>query len=88
MTQSINLIKFKNILSSNKIELFDHDLRISYHRLCSHNVGKLQIGGSTGSSDLTVMDKLSNMSQLHLSHLVNSLLIKNDLKTDWILSLY
>ncbi len=88
MTSNIDLIKFKNILSENKIELFDYDLRISHHRLCNYIINRTQTGGSTNSSSKTVSDKLNNMSQIHLSHLVNSLLDKNEHKTNWIFNLY
>jgi len=88
MTQPIDLIKFKKILFENQIELFDHDLRISHHRLCNYQMAKFQSGGSYNSSNKNILNKLNKMTQIHLSHLINSLLDKNDLKTDWILNLY
>lgn len=87
MTSFIDLIKFKNILLDNQIDLFDHDLRISYHRLCGLMENKNQIGGSSISKK-SVLEKLNNMSQIHLSHLVNSLLVKNEQKSNWILNIY
>ncbi len=90
MTSFIDLIKFKNILLSNQIELFDHDLRISHYRLCNLVKNKNQFGGSTSTINETsgVEKKLNKMSQIHLSHLVNSLLAKNEQKTNWILNIY
>jgi hypothetical protein len=87
MTSFIDLIKFKNILISNQIELFDHDLRISHFRLCNLVKNKNQIGGSNLITN-GIEKKLNNMSQLHLSHLVNSLLCKNEQKINWILNIY
>ncbi len=86
MTSFIDLIKFKNILMSNKIDLFDHDLRISHYRLCNLFKNKNQIGGSNLITN-GIEKKLNNMSQLHLSHLVNSLLCKNEQKINWILNI-
>lgn len=88
MTQYIDLLKFKNLLYENKIELFDHDLRISHHRLNNWNNKVDQIGGSTYHNKTSITQKLNNMSQIHLSHLVNSLLDKNEQKINWILNLY
>jgi hypothetical protein len=87
MTSFIELIKFKNILRKNQIELFDHDLRISHHRLCNwFNKNKEQFGGSINVNNYSVSSKLKNMSQIHLSHLVYSLLDKNEQKINWILN--
>ncbi len=90
MTSYIDLIKFKNILLSNQIELFDHDLRITHYRLCNLVKNKNQMGGTSLISNSTnsMEKKLKNMSQIHLSHLVNSLLSKNEQKTNWILNIY
>ncbi len=93
MTSFIDLIKFKNILMTNQIELFDHDLRISHYRLCNLVKNKNQMGGTgliiNGTNCTYGMEKkLNNMSQIHLSHLVNSLLSKNEQKTNWILNIY
>ncbi len=88
MTSYIDLIKFKKILSNHEIELFDHDLRISHHRLCSYMVNKKQVGGSNGFKNKDISNKLENMSQIHLSHLINALLEKNNQKTNWILTIY
>ena len=88
MTSYIDLIKFKNILAENQIDLFDHDLRISHHRLCNWIQNKNQTGGSSNLSNSNIIYKLNNMSQIHLSHLVNSLLTKNEQKTNWILNNY
>lgn len=87
MTSYIDLIKFKNVLTENQIELFDHDLRISHHRLCNLIKSKDQRGGSSIAGP-NVYEKLNNMSQIHLSHLINSLLVKNEQKSNWILNIY
>jgi hypothetical protein len=87
MTSIIELIKFKNILNKNQIVLFDHDIRISHHRLCNWlNKNKEQVGGSVNFNNDTISKQLKNMSQIHLSHLVNSLLNKNEEKINWILN--
>lgn len=87
MTSFIELIKFKNILQKNHIVLFDHDLRISHHRLCNWiGKNKEQLGGSINVNNYNISRKLKNMSQIHLSHLVYSLLDKNIQKINWILN--
>ena len=87
MSSIIELIKFKNILEKNQIDLFDHDLRISHHRLCNwFNKNKEQNGGSVNINNYSVSTKLKKMSQTHLSHLVYSLLDKNEQKITWILN--
>jgi len=86
MTSYIDFIKFKNILLDNHIDLFDHDLRISHHRLCNLLKNKEQHGGSSVSRN-NICEKLNNMSQIHLSHLINSLLVKNEQKSTWILNI-
>jgi hypothetical protein len=86
MTSYIDLIKFKKILSNHQIELFDHDLRISHHRLCYVMVNSKQAGGSGDFKNNT--NKLEKISQIHLLHLVNALLEKNNQKINWILSIY
>ncbi len=94
MTSHIDLIKFKKILSNHQIELFDHDLRISHHRLSGFMISEKQTGGSHGlattgnMTNKVILGKLENMSQIHLSHLVNSLLEKNNQKINWIFSMY
>jgi len=87
MTSYIDLLKFKNVLAENQIELFDHELRISHHRLCNLIKSKDQHGGSS-IARTNVYEKLNNMSQIHLSHLINSLLVKNEQKSNWILNIY
>ena len=87
MTSFIEIIKFKNILKKNQIELFDHDIRISHHRLCNYlNKNKEQFGGSINANNSIISSKLKNMSQIHLSHLIYSLLDKNEEKINWILN--
>lgn len=88
MTFSVDFIKFKKILSNNEIEIFDHELRIIHYRLCNWEKTKAQIGGSKNFNIKKMSTRLKNMSQIHLSHLISSLLIKNDEKINWILDLY
>jgi hypothetical protein len=89
MTSFIELIKFKNILHKNQIDLFDHDLRISHHRLCNwYQKNKEQFGGADNVETFNVSKKLKKMSQTHLSHLVYSLLNRNEQKIKWILDIY
>ena len=88
MSLLIDFVNFKNILLENNINLFDHDLRISYHRLNNFTVNKNQKGGSINSNNKDITQKIKSMTQIHLLHLVNSLLVKNNEKTNWIFELY
>jgi hypothetical protein len=89
MVSFIDLIKFKNILEKNNIELFDHDIRISHYRLCNwFEKNKVQLGGATNVNNSSISEKLKQMSQIHLTHLVYSLLNKNEQKINWILNIY
>lgn len=88
MAFSLDFIKFKKILSENEIEIFDYEFRIAHHRLCNWEKTKSQLGGSKNINIKNISSKLKNMSQIHLSHLIGSLLIKNDEKINWILNLY
>ena len=88
MTFPLDFIKFKKILSNNEIEIFDHELRIVHYRLCNWEKTKGQVGGSKNINIKKMSTRLKYMSQSHLSHLISSLLIRNDEKTNWILNLY
>jgi len=86
-----NLNKYNQFLLDNDIQLFDHEMRISYKRFCNlsseykkqQNLTNVQSGGS-----INITQKLKKMPRQHIIHLINSLNTNNDTKTKWILDLY
>ena len=90
-TKISNLNKYNQFLLDNDIQLFDHEMRISYKRLCilsseykkQQKLTNVQSGGS-----INITQKLKKMPRQHIIHLINSLNTNNDTKTKWILDLY
>ena len=89
-----NLNKYNQLLLDNDIQLFDHEMRISYKMLCNlsseykkqQNLN-LDLNSQSGGS-INITQKLNKMPRQHIIHLIDSLITNNDTKTKWILDLY
>jgi hypothetical protein len=88
MLLQIDFVTFKNILNKNKIFLFDTQYRIAHFRYGQYIVNKnttneinhIQIGGSPG----LLLELINNQGPNKLYHFIDSLLVKNYAKSDWI----
>ena len=62
----MNFLKYKNLLESKNILLFDYELRISHFEINSLHIYKQQIGGGKRKSILHRLKKLNDDNLLNI----------------------
>ena len=62
----MDFLKYKKLLESKNIILFDHELRISHFEINSLNTNKEQIGGGKRKSVLHRLKKLNDDNLLNI----------------------
>lgn len=87
MSSQIDFLDFKNILNKNNILLFDTQLRIAHYRYNEYIKNLPLSGGSNTLDSNLLLDKIYKKSNCLLSHFIDSLIVNNISKTNYIIEL-
>ena len=87
MSSHIDFLDFKNILNKNNILLFDTQLRIAHFRYNQYIQNLPQYGGSNTLDTTKLLDKINKKNNCLLSHFIDSLIVNNISKTNYIIEL-
>jgi hypothetical protein len=87
MSSHIDFLDFKNILNKNNILLFDTQLRIAHFRYNQYIKNTPQIGGSNILDSNKLLNRINDKSNCLLSHFIDSLIVNNIQKTNYIFEL-